>query len=93
MIHLGFARFPLPLLRKGIETHEIEGIPVRIFGVAKTLADVFRYRNTVGTSLAIEGLRSALRTQKTSPVKIARYAADGGVWKVMEPYVTALTHD
>jgi predicted transcriptional regulator of viral defense system len=90
---LRFARFPLPQLRKGIETHDIEGIPVRIFGVAKTLADVFRYRNTVGVSLAIEGLRTALREYKTSPAEIARYATDGGIWKVMEPYVTTLTHD
>lgn len=89
---LRFARFPPSLLRKGIEIHEIEGTPVRIFGVAKTLADVFRYRNTVGVSIAIEGLRSALRARKTTAAEIARHAADGAVWKVMEPYVTTLTH-
>lgn len=61
---LRFARFPPALLRKGIEIHEIEGTAVRIFGIAKTLADVFRYRNTVGVSIAIEGLRSALRARK-----------------------------
>lgn len=90
---LRFARFPPSLLRKGIEVHEIEGTAVRIFGVAKTLADVFRYRNTVGVSIAIEGLRSALRARKTTAAELARHAADGGVWKVMEPYVSALTHD
>lgn len=90
---LRFARFPPSLLRKGIEIHEIEGTPVRIFGVAKTLADVFRYRNTIGVSIAIEGLRSALRARKATAAELARHAADGGVWKVMEPYVSALTHD
>lgn len=86
-------RFPPELLRSGVETHDIEGTPVRVFGVAKTLADVFRYRNTVGTSVAVEGLRAALRERKASPAQIARYAGEAGIWKVMEPYVTALTTD
>lgn len=90
---LRFARFPAELLRSGVETHDIEGIPVRVFNVAKTLADVFRYRNTVGSGVAIEGLRAALRERKASPAQIARHASEAGIWKVMEPYVTALTHD
>lgn len=88
-----FARFPAELLKSGAETHDIEGIPVQVFGVAKTLTDVFRYRNTVGTGVAVEGLRTALRERKASPAQIARYANEAGIWKVMEPYVTALTHD
>ncbi len=88
-----FARFPAEFLNSGVETHDIEGIAVRVFGVAKTIADVFRYRNTVGTGVAIEGLRAALRERKASAAQIARYANEGGVWKVMEPYVAALTYD
>jgi predicted transcriptional regulator of viral defense system len=88
-----FARFPAALLKSGVESHEIDGISVRVFSVAKTLADVFRYRNTVGSNLAIEGLRAALRERKASPAQIARYANEAGIWKVMEPYVAALTHD
>lgn len=88
-----FARFPAELLKSGVETHDIEGIPVRVFGVAKTLADAFRYRNTVGSGVAIAGLRAALRERKASPAQIARYANESGIWKIIEPYVTALTHD
>jgi predicted transcriptional regulator of viral defense system len=88
-----FARFPDEFLKSGVETHDIEGIPVRMFSVAKTLADVFRYRNTVGSGVAVEGLRAALRERKASPAQIARYANESGIWKVMEPYVTALTQD
>jgi hypothetical protein len=43
--------------------------------------------------VAIEGLRAALRERKASPAQIARHANEAGIWKVMEPYVTALTHD
>jgi hypothetical protein len=69
-----FARFPAELLKSGVETHDIERIPVRVFSVAKTLADAFRYRNTVGSDVAVEGLRAALRERKASPAQVARYA-------------------
>lgn len=84
-------RFSPEILTAGVEQHEIEGTQVRIFGVAKTIADLFRYKRTVGDSLAVEGLREALRQKKAKPAEIARYAADAGVWERMEPYMTALT--
>lgn len=84
-------RFPIELLTTGVEEHKIEGILVPIFGVAKTVADLFRYKRTVGDSLAVEGLREALRQQKATAGEIARYAANARIWKTMEPYMTALT--
>src|SRR5216683_453330 len=35
-------RFDLPTFDKGIEVHPIDGIPVRIYGVARTLVDCFK---------------------------------------------------
>ena len=72
---------------------KIAGTPVPVFGVAKTVADLFRYRRTVGDALAIEGLRRALRQRKATPADIAREAKVAGVWATMEPYVMALTSD
>jgi len=66
---------------------------VPVFGVAKTVADLFRYRRTVGDALAIEGLRQALRQSRATPAEIAREAEVAGVWATMEPYVMALTSD
>jgi hypothetical protein len=34
-----------------------------------------------------------LRTRKATPSDIARFAAEGGVWKVIRPYLEALTAD
>lgn len=87
-----FARFSSEQMRAGVERHVIEGVSVPIFSVPKTLADVFRYRRAVGIDIAIEGLREALRQRKATAGEIARYATEGGVWKVMEPYMSALTH-
>ena len=87
-----FAHFPSKQLRTGVELHTIEGASVPIFSVCKTVADVFRYRRTIGIDVAIEGLREALRQRKSTPGEIARCAAEGGVWKAMEPYMSALAH-
>ena len=88
-----FAHFSIKQLRAGIEHHTIEGVSVPIYSITKTIADLFRYRRIVGINVAIEGLREAMRQQKATPGDIARRATDGGVWKVMEPYVSALTND
>ena len=84
-------RFTDILLREGIETHAIEGVPVKIFGVSKTVADCFRHRGKVGLSVAIEGLHEALRQRKATPAEIARQAETGGVSTVVRPYLEALT--
>jgi predicted transcriptional regulator of viral defense system len=86
-----FARFSGPRLLLGVEQHVIDGVSVPIFGVAKTVADVFRYRQTIGVNVALEGLREALRQKKASPSEIAQEAVDAKIWKIMAPYMTALT--
>lgn len=86
-------RFSDELLSRSVERKKIAGTSVPVFGVAKTVADLFRYRRTVGDALAIEGLRQALRQRKTSPAEIAREAEAARVWATMEPYVMALTSD
>lgn len=88
---LRVVRFTGPLLSEAVETHKIEGVPVRIFGVAKTIADCFRHRRSVGLAVALEGLQEALRQRKATPDEIARFAQSGGVGSVVRPYLEALT--
>jgi predicted transcriptional regulator of viral defense system len=86
-------------LHEGVETHSIEGVPVKIFNPAKTVVDLFRYRHRAGTryrhspgqNLALEGLREALRTRKATSAQIANYARKAGIWKAMQPYLEAMT--
>jgi predicted transcriptional regulator of viral defense system len=84
-------RFADRLLAESVEIHEIEGVSVKVFGVAKTVADCFRHRSKIGLTIAIEGLQEALRQRKTTPAEIARQAARGGVSTVIRPYLEALT--
>ena len=84
-------RFTESLLAESVETHMIESVPVKVFGVAKTVADCFRHRNKIGLSVAIEGLQEALRQRKAPPAEIAHQAEHGGVSSVIRPYLEALT--
>ena len=84
-------RFTASLLAECVETHVIEGVPVKVFGVARTVADCFRHRSKVGLSIALEGLQEALRQRKTTPAEIAHQAESGGVSTVIRPYLEALT--
>ncbi|GAJ97119.1 transcriptional regulator [Agrobacterium rhizogenes] len=84
-------RFTDRLLNESVETHVVEGVPVKVFGIVKTIADCFRYRNKIGLSVAIEGLQEVLRQRKATPGEIARQAERGGVATVIRPYIEALT--
>jgi predicted transcriptional regulator of viral defense system len=74
----------------GIETHRVEGQPLRVYGVAKTLADLFKHRNKVGLDVAIEALREAWRERKFKMEALDRAARACRVARVMRPYVEAV---
>ncbi|MCY4239255.1 MAG: type IV toxin-antitoxin system AbiEi family antitoxin domain-containing protein [Rhodospirillaceae bacterium] len=84
-------RFTDALLTDDVLTVHIENVPVKVFGVAKTIADCFRHRRKVGQAIALEGLQEALRQRKASPAEIARHAERGAVATVVRPYLEALT--
>ena len=73
----------------GVRVHRIEGVPVRIFEPAKTVADCFKYRNKIGLDVALEALRDTLRQRKATVDEIERYAAICRVSKVIRPYLEA----
>ncbi len=86
-----FVRFTDAFLTDDVHTVSIESVSVKVFGVAKTIADCFRHRRSVGQSVALEGLQEALRQRKATPAEIARHAKRGGVATVVRPYLEALT--
>lgn len=87
---LRFFRASGAALREGIEVHRIEGVNVRVTCPAKTVADCFRYRNKVGTDVAIEALRDCLRQRKATMDELHRYATIDRVANVMRPYMESL---
>jgi predicted transcriptional regulator of viral defense system len=77
-------------LSEGIETHRVEGVSVRVYSAAKTVADCFKFRNKIGLDIAIEALKDCLSQKKASINDIYRYAKICRVSNVIRPYMEAL---
>ena len=76
-------------LNFGVEVHQIEGVPVRIFSPSRTVVDCFKFRNKIGLDVAIEALRDCRRQRKCNNNEIWRYAKLLRVANVMRPYLEA----
>jgi predicted transcriptional regulator of viral defense system len=89
-VPLRFVRFSGPALRFGVEEHLIEGVLVRIYSPAKTVADCFKYRNKIGLDVALESLRDYRKRRHASVDELWKYAKICRVANVMRPYMEAL---
>jgi len=87
-IHL--FRFSKEALDSGIETHIIEGVPVRIYNPEKTLADCFKFRGKIGLDTAIEALKMYIRSKNKDINKLITYAKICRVENIMRPYLESL---
>lgn len=98
-------RFGPKVFDSGIEDHMIEGVMVRIYGLAKSIVDEFRvsriadvlYREGKASNpiVAIEALKNALRQREVTPAEISKFAVEAGpsTWSYVRPYLEALTVD
>jgi len=87
---LRIVRFSGGSLTEGIDEHNVEGVPVRIYNPAKTVADCFKYRNKIGLDVAIEALREVIRGRRCTTDDLWRYAKICRVTKIMRPYMEAI---
>ena len=74
----------------GREEHEIEGVRVRVYSVARTVVDLFRYRNKVGIEVAMEALREGWRERRFEMAELNRIAEACRMGRVMKPYLEAM---
>jgi predicted transcriptional regulator of viral defense system len=82
-------RFDPVTFDAGIEEHKIDGTPLRIYSVARTLVDCFKYRNKLGLDIAIEALRFARSKKRISNREILEIARLLRQERVMAPYLLA----
>ncbi len=76
-------------LKEGVEEHKISGVTVRVFSAAKTVADCFKFRNKIGTDVAVEALREYRRTRPKQLDALWRFAEVDRVTRVIRPYLEA----
>jgi len=89
-VPLRIVRFSGKALTAGVEIHRIDGVPVKITCLAKTVADCFKYRNKIGLDVALEALRECRRQRKCSLEDLWHYAKICRVANVMKPYLEAI---
>ena len=77
-------------LDDGVEEHVIDGTKVRMTNPAKTVADCFKFRNSIGTDVAIEALREFLRQSPQKTEALLRHARVDRVERVIRPYLESL---
>jgi predicted transcriptional regulator of viral defense system len=87
---LRLVRFSGAALTEGVEEHDVDSVTVRITGVAKTVADCFKYRNKIGLDVALEALREAWNAKRMTSDQIWHYAKIDRVANVMRPYLENL---
>lgn len=88
---LRIVRFSGKALEEGIETHEIEGVRVKVYSAAKTVADCFKFRNKLGLDVALEALKDYLGKYRGKTDELWHYAGVCRVTNVMRPYLEALS--
>jgi predicted transcriptional regulator of viral defense system len=87
---LRIMRFSEATLKAGVQTHVVEGLKIKVFNPAKTVADCFKYRNKIGLDVALEALREAWRERRATSQELWKYAEICRVANVMRPYLESL---
>ena len=85
-----FVWFSGAAFEDGQEIHEVEGVEVRVYSPAKTVADLFKYRRKVGLDVALEGLREGWRDGRFTMDEVQSYAEICNVQEVIRPYLQTL---
>lgn len=73
----------------GIQEHNLNGVFVKVYSPAKTVADCFKFRNKIGLDVAIEALRETWHSRKATMDELMEAAKICKVSMVMRPYIEA----
>lgn len=85
-------RFSDVTLNAGIQIHTMDGVEIKVYEPAKTIADCFKFRNQIGLDTAIEALKRGISMEKATYKEILDYARLCKVERIIQPYLEALSH-
>lgn len=83
-------RFSGKALQYGIQQRHVAGGTIRVYSPAKTVADCFKFRNKIGTEIALEALRDCYRQKKATMSDLFEAAQACRIANVMRPYLESL---
>jgi predicted transcriptional regulator of viral defense system len=85
-----FFRFAPKTWKAGICEHEIQGHKIRVYSLAKTIADCFKFRNKIGMNVARDVLKVTVTEKGIKPNEIMRYAKICRVDSIIKPILEAM---
>jgi predicted transcriptional regulator of viral defense system len=74
----------------GVEEHDVDGIKIKVYSAAKTVADCFKFRNKIGLDIAMEALREGHRLKLFTVSELMQAAKVCRVTNVITPYMESL---
>ena len=74
----------------GVEIISVNGFPVRIYSIEKTLADCLKFRQKIGMDVVLEALKEYWRQGKTDLDKLYDYAKICRVEKILQPIIETI---
>jgi len=85
-----FYHFASKAWKAGIEEYKIKEYRIRVYNLAKTIADCFKFRNKIGMNIAREALKIAITEKGVQPKEIMRYAEICRVDNIIKPILEAM---
>lgn len=84
-VRISDALFPF-----GIENYDVEGTPVKVYSVARTVADGFKFRNQLGISVAVNLLQTTWFNRAATADELWDAAKACRMLNIMRPYFDAI---
>ena len=85
-----FYRIAPNVWEAGLEEHEIEGHRIRVYSLARTIVDCFKFRNKIGMDVARDALKVAVTEKGIKPKEVMRYARVCRVDSIIKPILEAI---
>jgi hypothetical protein len=82
-LKLRLVRFSGLALTQGVVNTKIDGVPVRIYSAAKTVADCLKHRRKIGSDLAARILQESIAGKKCSEQRLRHFAKICRVYKLV----------
>ena len=89
-LSLRFVHLSGTSLTEGIEIHRVDGVELRVYSPAKTIADCFKFRHRLGMETVLQALKEAIENKRFHPAELTHFACINRVEKVMRPYLEVL---
>lgn len=83
-LKLRLVRFSGQALTQGVVNTTIDGVPVRIYSAAKTIADCLKYREKIGRNVAAAVLAEGITSKKCSEQRLRHFAKICRVGKIVQ---------